>query len=136
MGNTNQNGADAGGPLRDNEEKKGGCTMRRVFLGGVIGGLPGLLIGLVPLVLLEFDVITSDQSQIGFAGVPLLFIGVFFGAMFGAHGSAHPGKVMLGLGAGFVLGLALGIAIDSALYAAGATIPGLPLFLPPVAMIR
>lgn len=109
--------------------------MRRVFLGGVIGGLPGLLISVVPLVLWEFDVITSDQSQIGFAGVPLLFIGVFFGAMFGAYGLAHPGKVMLGLGGGFVLGLAAGIGIDSALYAAGVTVPGLPLFLPPVAMI-
>ena len=109
--------------------------MRSVFLGGVIGGLPGLLIGLVPLVLLEFDVITSDQSQIGFVGIPLLFLGVFFGAMFGAHGLAHPGRVMLGLGVGFVLGLALGIGIDSALYAAGVTVPGLPLFLPPVAMI-
>lgn len=109
--------------------------MRRVFLGGVLGGLPGLLISVVPLVLWEFDVITSDQSQIGFVGIPLLFLGVFFGAMFGAYGLAHPGKVMLGLGVGFVAGLAVGIGADTALYAAGVTVPTLPLVLPLVAMI-
>ena len=49
--------------------------MRRVVLGGVIGGLPGMLIALVPLVMHDVGLITSDQSQIGFIGVPLLFIG-------------------------------------------------------------
>ena len=109
--------------------------MRKVFLGGALGGLPGLAISVVPLVLLESDVITSDQSQIGFVGIPLMFLGVFFGAMFGAHGLAHPGKVMLGLGVGFVGGLTVGIGADTALYAAGVTVPVLFLILPLVAMI-
>mgnify|MGYP001811896987 FL=1 len=109
--------------------------MRKVFLGGALGGLPGLAISVAPLVLLESDVITSDQSQIGFVGIPLMFLGVFFGAMFGAHGLAHPGKVMLGLGVGFVGGLTVGIGADTALYSAGVTVPVLFLILPLVAMI-
>lgn len=39
--------------------------MRRVAFGGMIGGLPGMLIALVPLLLYQFDVISSDSSQIG-----------------------------------------------------------------------
>lgn len=104
--------------------------MRRVLLGGVIGSLPGLLIALVPLVLASFDVITSDQSQIGFVGVPLVFFGVLVGTSIGALGSAHPGMVMLGVGIGFVVGLAGGIAINVA-----TTVPLAWLFLAPAAMI-
>ena len=104
--------------------------MRRVLLGGVIGALPGLLIALVPLVLASFDVITSDQSQIGFVGVPLIFFGVLVGTSIGARGSAHPGMVMLGVGIGFVVGLAGGIAINVAI-----TVPLAWLFLTPAAMI-
>ena len=104
--------------------------MRRVLLGGVIGALPGLLIALVPLVLASFDVITSDQSQIGFVGVPLIFFGVLVGTSIGARGSAHPGMVMLGVGIGFVVGLAGGIAINVA-----TAVPLVWLFLAPAAMI-
>jgi hypothetical protein len=41
--------------------------MRGVLLGGVVGALPGMLIAFEPLVSASPDVITSDQSQIGFA---------------------------------------------------------------------
>jgi len=104
--------------------------MRRVFLGGMIGALPGLLIALVPLVLTSLDVITSDQSQIGFIGVPLIFFGVLVGTLIGTRGSTHPGKVMLGVGIGFVVGLAGGIALNAA-----TAVPLVWLFLTPAAMI-
>ena len=42
--------------------------MRRFAIGGVLGGLPGWLIALVPLLLHGFGVISSDQSQIGLVG--------------------------------------------------------------------
>ena len=109
--------------------------MRRVVFGGVIGGLPGMLIALVPLLMHDFGLITSDQSQIGFIGVPLLFIGVFVGTLIGAAGTAHIGKVMFGVTLGFFLGLSSGVAIAAALRAAGSTIPGIWLFLAPVTMI-
>ena len=97
--------------------------MRRVVLRGIVGGLPGMLIALVPLLLHDVGMITSDQSQIGFMGVPLLFIGVFIGTLSGASG--HTGSVALGVVLGFVLGLAIGVAL----------VPGLWLFLTPATMI-
>lgn len=39
------------GAMRGEDTAERRCAMRRVALGGVIGGLPGLLIGLVPLLL-------------------------------------------------------------------------------------
>lgn len=104
--------------------------MRRVLLGGIIGALPGLLIALVPPVVESLDVITSDQTQIGFMGVPLIFFGVLVGTLIGARGSTHPGKVMLGVGIGFVVGLLGGIAVNTA-----TSVPLLWLFLTPAAMI-
>jgi hypothetical protein len=104
--------------------------MRRVFLGGLIGALPGLLIALVPLALTSLDVITSDQSQIGFIGVPLILLGALVGTSIGARGSTHPGKVMLGVGIGFVVGLAGGIALNLT-----TPVPLAGLFLVPAAMI-
>ena len=104
--------------------------MRRVFLGGLIGALPGLLVALVPLVLASLDVITSDESQIGFIGVPLVFVGAVVGTLIGARGSSHPGKVMLGVGIGFVVGLAGGIALNLT-----TSVPLAWLFLVPAATI-
>ena len=88
--------------------------MRKVLLGGIAGAVPGLLVAVIPLVLSSLDVITSDESQVGFIGVPLLFIGVFVGTLIGARDLAHPGRVMLGVIAGFIVGLAGGIAISGA----------------------
>jgi len=105
--------------------------MRRVVIGGLLGGLPGMLIALVPLLMHEVGLITSDQSQIGFLGVPTLFIGVFAGTMIGAAEHANLGKVVLGVGLGFVLGIAGAVAVQAALTA----VPGIWLFITPVAMI-
>ena len=104
--------------------------MRRVLLGGIAGAVPGLLIAFVPLVLTSLDVITSDESQIGFIGVPLIFIGVFVGTGIAARNTEHPGRVMLGVGIGFLVGVAGGIVIS------GVTSTG-PLWLvvAPAAMI-
>jgi hypothetical protein len=104
--------------------------MRSVAVGGVIGGLPGLLIALVPLMLYEFDVISSDASQIGFIGVPVLFIGVIVGMLMGAAGSGSSGRVVFGAIVGFVVGVALGIWISTSTGVGG----GL-LLITPMAMI-
>jgi hypothetical protein len=104
--------------------------MRRVLLGGMIGALLGLLLSLVPLVLASLDVITSDQSQIGFLGIPLIFLGVLIGTLAGARGSPHPGKVMLSVGIGFIVGLAGGIVLNVA-----TQVPLVWLFLAPATMI-
>ena len=104
--------------------------MRRVLLGGIAGAVPGLVVALVPLVLASLDVITSDESQIGFIGVPLIFIGVFFGTWVGARSSSHPGKVMLGVGIGFLVGVVGGIVISGV-----ASTGPLWLVLAPAAMI-
>ena len=109
--------------------------MRRVLLGGLIGALPGLLIVLLPVLLHSLDAITSDQTQIGFIGVPLIVFGVLIGTFVGASGSAHPGRVMFGVVLGFALGLAGGIAIHSAVQATGVAVAGIWLFLTPAAMI-
>ena len=104
--------------------------MRKVLLGGLLGALPGTLIVLVPMLLHEAGVITSDQAQIGFIGVPLMFIGVVIGTSIGAGESGHVGAVMLGVAGGFVIGLAGGLVI--------ATVGGVPLiwlFLAPAVMI-
>ena len=109
--------------------------MRRVLLGGVIGGLPGMLIALVPLLLHDFGVISADASQIGFIGVPLLFIGVFAGTLIASADTGYGGLVLVGVAAGFVVGLAGGVAIDFALSAAGWNVAGVWLFVAPAAMI-
>ena len=109
--------------------------MRRVLRGGIIGGLPGLLIGVVPLLLHELDFITADQSQVGFIGIPLLFFGVIFGILWGAADTGYTGKVMLGVLAGFVIGIVGGLLLDAAFDAAGLPRIGFVLWLIPVGMI-
>ena len=109
--------------------------MRRVLRGGAFGALPGVLLMVVPLTLYSFDVITSVQSQIGFLGIPLLFLGALIGILTGASGTRHAGKVGLGAVTGFVAGLAAGVLIDLALSAAGTGVGGTWLFLAPAGMI-
>ncbi len=65
-----------------------GRDVRRVVLGGVLGGLPGLLIVGVPMLLHSAGAISADQSQIGFIGVPLMLIGTFAGIL----ATAGPGR--------------------------------------------
>lgn len=89
--------------------------MRRILLGGIIGGLPGGLIAVVPLALHGMDVITSDQSQIGFIGVPLLFLGVLIGIVVATPDTPHKKMVTTGMVAGGVLGIVGGVALGTAL---------------------
>ena len=85
--------------------------MRKVFLGGVIGAIPGLVVALVPLLLHGLGIISADQSQIGFIGVPLLFVGVLVGTMRGAAAVGHSGRVVIGVAIGFAVGLTVGLLI-------------------------
>lgn len=55
----------------------------RVLLGGLVGLVPGALLMVVPVLLASTDVITSDQSQIGFLGMPLALLGLLVGALLG-----------------------------------------------------
>jgi len=109
--------------------------MRQVLRGGLIGGLPGFLIAFVPLLLHEMDVITSDQSQVGYIGVPLLFLGILFGLLWGASTSGHTGKVMLGAFVGFVAFLIGSLLLELALEAAGFGPVGLVMLLTPIGLI-
>lgn len=109
--------------------------MRRVLRGGLIGGLPGFLIAFVPLVLHDMDVITSDQSQIGFMGIPLLFIGILLGLEWGASATGHSGKVTLGAFAGFVTGIIGGLLLEAALEAAGFGPIALVMVVAPIGML-
>ena len=108
-----------------------GQMMRRVAIGGVLGGLPGLLIALVPLLLHGFGFISSDQSQIGFVGVPLLIIGTIVGTLTAASDSRCRGAALLGVGAGFVVG----VLVNAGLGAARAGTGAIFLFLVPLGMI-
>lgn len=101
----------------------------RVVTGGVLGGLPGLVLIGVPVVLAALDLITADQSQIGFLGVPLLVLGIFVGTALGA-GQEYLLAVIVGVGAGLILGVTVGGAL-----AANGVLPGLWLLLVPVCMI-
>ncbi len=98
-------------------------AVRRVVLGGVLGGLPGLLIVGVPLLLQGLGIISADQSQIGFIGVPLLLIGAFAGVLTAAD-AGQGGHVAFGAAVGFVGGLAIGAAATTVLLAAGIGLPG------------
>lgn len=71
--------------------------------------------------------ISSDASQIGFVGIPLLFIGVIVGLLIGASKTDYSGRVMLGALAGFFVGLAGGVALDVAAGAAVVMISSLRL---------
>jgi hypothetical protein len=109
--------------------------MRRVLLGGVIGALPGGLMILVVFVLERTGAISSDASQVGFIGLPILFLGALIGVVTGVSGSPHAGKAGLGALLGVVAGIAAGIGIDEALHAAGIGVVGLWLILGPAGMI-
>jgi uncharacterized membrane protein YccC len=98
--------------------------MRKVLLGGTIGALPGATIILVTALLHETGLITSDQSQIAFIGVPILFAGVLVGTL-----SGGAGRTALGVATGFVVGMTVGMLLTPA------TFPGLWLITTPAAMI-
>lgn len=85
--------------------------MRRVLLGGLIGAAPGAVIIGGALLLLFLDVITSDQSQIAFLGIPVLLIGALVGPLVPAVRQGIAGPVAGGMGVGFVVGVAASIGM-------------------------
>ena len=103
---------------------------RRVARGAVIGALPGLAIAVVPLLLHQFGAISSDQSQIGFVGLPILIVGTLVGAVVAAPGSEGTAVAVLGGIAGFAVGLAAGASV-----AVVTGVPGVWLALVPLGMI-
>lgn len=66
----------------------GAARARRIVVGGAVGLLPGALVISAALVLHETGVISSDQSQLAFVGVPIGLIGLVIGALFGASGTS------------------------------------------------
>jgi len=86
--------------------------MRKVLIGGLVGAIPGLLLIVVPALLHAVGLISSDESQIGFAGVPLLFVGVLVGTVSRVQGVEYSGAVALGAVLGFTGGLAVGLLLD------------------------
>lgn len=100
-----------------------------VVKAGVLGGVPGMLVVAVPVLLTALDLITADQSQIGFLGVPIMVVGIFIGAAVGA-GRQDALSVTVGVAAGLIVGVAVGGAL-----AANGVLPGLWLLLVPVSMI-
>jgi hypothetical protein len=110
-------------------------TTRRVARGGSLGALPGLLLAVVPLVLVDLGVLSADQAQIGFIGVPLLVIGTLAGVVAGAVDTGCTGTVLVGAGVGFVVGVAAGMLAGVGLHAVGAGFGGVWLVTTPLAMI-
>ena len=59
-------------------------VVKRSVVGGLIGIVPGVLVMGVPIALHAMDVITSDQSQVGFLGIFFIPVGLIAGAAIGA----------------------------------------------------
>ena len=109
--------------------------MRRVLLGGLIGAAPGALFLLTVFILETTDVISSDASQIGFIGLPILFLGTLIGLVIGSSTNPHGAAIGVGALLGVAAGIAAGIGIGEALRAAGVSVGGLWLILGPLGMI-
>jgi hypothetical protein len=102
---------------------------RRVARGAILGALPGLAIVSVPVVLHQLGLISSDQSQIGFVGVPLMIIGAIVGTSIATHGGGTT-VAILGSIAGFAVGLAAGAVV-----AVAVGVPGIGLAVALLGMI-
>ena len=62
-------------------------------------------------ILHSLGAITSDQSQIGFLGVPVLFFGLLIGMLAGAAAAGNTSAVLAWMGIGLIGGIALGAAL-------------------------
>ena len=101
--------------------------MRRVLKGGLLGALPGVLVVGVFGTLQATGVITADQSQAGFIGIPLLFFGLLIGLVAGASAAECTSSVLLWMGIGFVAGVALSVALGRVVV--GSWLMLVPLFM-------
>jgi hypothetical protein len=118
--------------LLDGDERRGrpDRPSHRVVRYATIGALPGLLLAVVPLLLHGVGAISSDQSQIGFLGLPVLVVGTVVGAVTAAAGAGSSGAALLGGGAGFVIGTIAGVLVATA-----TGLPGVWLFTTTLGMI-
>ena len=98
----------------------------RVVRWGVLGALPGLLVIGVTVLLHTADVLTADQSQVGFIGVPMLFVGSMLGLLAGGE-SAGLTRTVLG---GIVVGVVAGALASAALVGLWAGFPFLVVVVP------
>lgn len=64
------------------------ATAAGVLAGALVGVMPGALLVMVPVVLSEYGLVSSDASQLGFLGLPLAMLGLLVGAGLGAWRSA------------------------------------------------
>lgn len=87
--------------------------MRRVLLGGFWGALPGAVIIAAAALLHSLGVITSDQSQVAFIGVPLLALGLPIGLLSGAAAAGNSPSVLSGMAVGLAAGVALALALTN-----------------------
>ena len=101
--------------------------MRRVLKGGLLGAAPGALLIAVVAILHATEVITSDQSQIGFLGVPLLFFGLLIGMLGAAAAERSTPAVLAWMGIGLVAGIAFGAALTQVIV--GGWLILVPLFI-------
>ncbi len=124
-----------GGDARRERDLPRGTATRDVSIGAVLGGIPGLVVLLLPILLAELGVISSDQSQVGFLGVPILFLGILVGALGAAARVNSSGAVGLGVALGFGAGLVVGLLLQTGLDAVGLTVPAAWLFVAACAMV-
>lgn len=75
---------DTGTPRAGSHER-----LARVLTGALLGSLPGVLLLGVPVLLSEMGVITADQPQVGFLGLPLVPLGLLVGTALGAALPGH-----------------------------------------------
>ena len=98
----------------------------RVVRWGVLGALPGLVVIGVTVLLHTADVLTADQSQIGFIGVPMLFVGSVIGLLAGAESSGLTRPVL----GGIVIGVVAGALASAALVGLWTGFPFLVVVVP------
>ena len=88
--------------------------MRRVLIGGVLGGAPGVVIMALGFELVATGVTDLTEAQIGVIGLPMLFLGMIVGMMIGGSFTMDLGMLTCGMSLGFLVGGVLALVIDMA----------------------
>lgn len=87
--------------------------MRRVLIGGVLGGVLGATVMIVGFELTATGVANFTEAQVGVVGLPMLFLGMIVGMMIGGAFRLDLGMIMCGTSLGFLLGGLLALAINT-----------------------